>query len=105
MINHFRNHYELTRKDLLIKNLKRMQRSLIRDERTAEVIIFLFTGRCNLPRKWGRDGGGGWGLSKIIIILEKRKKRMQRSLIREERTAEVGAVFLYNSSSNESVRA
>mmetsp|Transcript_38671 Transcript_38671/g.95657 ORF Transcript_38671/g.95657 Transcript_38671/m.95657 type:complete len:363 (-) Transcript_38671:104-1192(-) len=42
MINHFRNHYELTRKDLLIKNLKRMQRSLIRDERTAEADMFDF---------------------------------------------------------------
>ena len=30
-INHFRNHYELTRKDNLIKNLKRMQRQLQRE--------------------------------------------------------------------------
>ena len=29
-INHFPNHYELTRKDNLIKNLKRTQRALIR---------------------------------------------------------------------------
>ena len=24
-VNHFRNHYELTRKDLLVKNLKRIK--------------------------------------------------------------------------------
>ena len=30
-INHFRNHYELTRKDNLIKNLKRCQRQLQRE--------------------------------------------------------------------------
>ena len=30
-INHFRNHYELTRKDNLIKNLKRTQRALLRE--------------------------------------------------------------------------
>lgn len=29
-INHFRNHYELTRKDLLVKNLKRMKKQLQR---------------------------------------------------------------------------
>ena len=35
-LNHFRNHYELTRKDLLIKNLKRMKKSLERDDRAIE---------------------------------------------------------------------
>eukprot|EP00929_Paragymnodinium_shiwhaense_P061318 TRINITY_DN30618_c0_g1_i1.p1 TRINITY_DN30618_c0_g1~~TRINITY_DN30618_c0_g1_i1.p1 ORF type:complete len:472 (+),score=111.48 TRINITY_DN30618_c0_g1_i1:211-1626(+) len=30
-VNHFRNHYELTRKDLLVKNLKRAQRQAQRD--------------------------------------------------------------------------
>ena len=29
-INHFPNHYELTRKDLLVKNLKRTRRNLVR---------------------------------------------------------------------------
>eukprot|EP00939_MAST-03C_sp_MAST-3C-sp1_P004009 g4009.t1 len=28
LVNHFPNHYELTRKDLLIKNVKRMRKSL-----------------------------------------------------------------------------
>jgi len=30
-INHFPNHYELTRKDLLIKNLKRAKKQLDRE--------------------------------------------------------------------------
>lgn len=30
-VNHFRNHYELTRKDLLVKNIKRAQRQAQRD--------------------------------------------------------------------------
>jgi hypothetical protein len=32
-INHFPNHYELTRKDLLLKNLKRTKRQLEREVR------------------------------------------------------------------------
>lgn len=31
MINHFPNHYELTRKDLLVKNVKRYRKELERD--------------------------------------------------------------------------
>jgi len=27
-VNHFRNHYELTRKDLMVKNLKRHKKQL-----------------------------------------------------------------------------
>ncbi len=34
-INHFPNHYELTRKDLLIKNLKRAKKQLDREVRAA----------------------------------------------------------------------
>ena len=35
-INHFRNHYELTRKDLLIKNLKRTKKQLEREDKGVE---------------------------------------------------------------------
>ncbi len=35
-INHFPNHYELTRKDLLIKNLKRAKRQLEREVCTTQ---------------------------------------------------------------------
>ena len=35
-LNHYRNHRELCRKDLLIKNLKRMKRSLQRDGNSDE---------------------------------------------------------------------
>ena len=41
-INHFRNNYELTRKDNLIKNLKRMQRQLVREGRDDEARRFDF---------------------------------------------------------------
>lgn len=30
-VNHFLNHYELTRKDLLVKNMKRMKRQCEKD--------------------------------------------------------------------------
>ena len=41
-VNHFRNHYELTRKDLMVKNLKRMKRQLERDDRGAEAAQYDF---------------------------------------------------------------
>lgn len=31
MINHFPNHYELTRKDLMVKNLKRYRKELAKE--------------------------------------------------------------------------
>ncbi|GAX80569.1 hypothetical protein CEUSTIGMA_g8006.t1 [Chlamydomonas eustigma] len=39
LINHFPNHYELTRKDLLVKNIKRHQRTLKRDGGPSDDII------------------------------------------------------------------
>ncbi len=41
-VNHFRNHYELTRKDLLVKNLKRMKRQLEKEDKKAEAKKFDF---------------------------------------------------------------
>ena len=41
-INHFRNHYELTRKDNLVKNLKRTQRQLQREGKEDEARRFDF---------------------------------------------------------------
>uniref|UniRef100_A0A7S0WWM7 Tubulin--tyrosine ligase-like protein 9 n=1 Tax=Chlamydomonas leiostraca TaxID=1034604 RepID=A0A7S0WWM7_9CHLO len=41
-INHFPNHYELTRKDLLIKNLKRAKKQLEREERYMEAAQYNF---------------------------------------------------------------
>uniref|UniRef100_A0A7S2WSR1 Tubulin--tyrosine ligase-like protein 9 n=2 Tax=Mucochytrium quahogii TaxID=96639 RepID=A0A7S2WSR1_9STRA len=41
-VNHFRNHYELTRKDLLVKNLKRMKRQLERSDDLAEAARYSF---------------------------------------------------------------
>jgi tubulin polyglutamylase TTLL9 len=41
-VNHFRNHYELTRKDLIIKNLKRQKKMLEREDRTTEASKYDF---------------------------------------------------------------
>lgn len=41
-MNHFRNHYEITRKDLLVKNLKRMKRQLERSDAYGEAARFAF---------------------------------------------------------------
>lgn len=35
-VNHFRNHYELTRKDLMVKNLKRITKQMVREDKQAE---------------------------------------------------------------------
>jgi hypothetical protein len=39
-LNHFRNHYELTRKDLLVKNLKRTVRALEKDNDAAQARLY-----------------------------------------------------------------
>jgi len=53
-INHFRNHYELTRKDNLIKNLKRMQRQLQREGKDEEAKrCDFFPGTYVLPADYG----------------------------------------------------
>lgn len=41
-VNHFRNHYELTRKDLLVKNVKRMRKQLERMEDHEEAAAYNF---------------------------------------------------------------
>lgn len=41
-INHFRNHYELTRKDLMIKNLKRYKKNLEREGKAEEANNYNF---------------------------------------------------------------
>lgn len=41
-INHFPNHYELTRKDLLVKNLKRAKKQLEKEDRGAEAAQYNF---------------------------------------------------------------
>ena len=41
-VNHFRNHYELTRKDLLVKNLKRHKKQLAKEGKHEEVLLYDF---------------------------------------------------------------
>ena len=53
-INHFPNHYELTRKDNLIKNLKRTQRALQREGLVEEAARYdFFPGTYVLPADYG----------------------------------------------------
>ncbi|CUG88456.1 tubulin tyrosine ligase, putative [Bodo saltans] len=53
-INHFRNHYELTRKDLMVKNLKRMKKALEREDRADEAAKFeFFPATYSLPVDYG----------------------------------------------------
>ena len=53
-LNHFRNHYELTRKDNLIKNLKRTQRGLQREGLAEEAAKYdFFPGTYLLPADYG----------------------------------------------------
>eukprot|EP00736_Rhodelphis_marinus_P007980 Rmarinus@m.3497 len=53
-VNHFRNHYELTRKDLLIKNLKRMKKQLEREDRHEEAMKYdFFPTSFVLPQEYG----------------------------------------------------
>ncbi|KAG8345343.1 putative Tubulin tyrosine ligase family [Trypanosoma vivax] len=53
-INHFRNHFELTRKDLMVKNLKRMRKTLEREGRADEASEFdFFPATFSLPQDYG----------------------------------------------------
>ncbi|XP_034454847.1 probable tubulin polyglutamylase TTLL9 [Hippoglossus hippoglossus] len=52
-INHFRNHYELTRKNLLVKNLKRYRKNLEREVGSMEALrCDFFPCTFSLPREY-----------------------------------------------------
>ncbi|KAJ3087518.1 putative tubulin polyglutamylase ttll9, partial [Quaeritorhiza haematococci] len=71
-INHYRNHYELTRKDLLVKNVKRMIKTIEKEHGKHESAKFEFISTSyTLPqehalfqeefkRQGGRPGGSVW---------------------------------------------
>ena len=53
-VNHFRNHYELTRKDHMVKNLKRMVSTLRREDKAAEAANYdFFPVTYLLPMEYG----------------------------------------------------
>ena len=53
-VNHFRNHYELTRKDFTVRNLKRMRKALEREEKFEEAAKFeFFPATYSLPADYG----------------------------------------------------
>ncbi|CAM9615612.1 unnamed protein product [Ectocarpus sp. 4 AP-2014] len=72
-LNHFPNHYELTRKDLMVKNLKRMRKQLERNDCQAEAASYCFwTGTFVLPSEYGmfveefkRSPGAVWIMKPI----------------------------------------
>jgi len=72
-VNHFRNHYELTRKDLLIKNLKRMKRQLERSDMYDEAEKYaFFPSTYVLPQEYSlfleefkRSSGATWIMKPI----------------------------------------
>ena len=72
-INHFPNHYELTRKDLLVKNLKRTRRNLVRSGQHEEAMRYgFFPATFVLPGEYGlfleefkRSGGASWIMKPI----------------------------------------
>ncbi|OAE32762.1 hypothetical protein AXG93_3556s1120 [Marchantia polymorpha subsp. ruderalis] len=52
--NHFRNYYELTRKDFLIKNLKRMKKTLEKEDKLEEAANYnFFPQTYALPAEYG----------------------------------------------------
>ena len=53
IINHFPNHYELTRKDLMVKNIKRYRKDLSREVRAV----------------WWASGGSVRGVPNRVIYL------------------------------------
>mmetsp|Transcript_13455 Transcript_13455/g.25936 ORF Transcript_13455/g.25936 Transcript_13455/m.25936 type:complete len:413 (+) Transcript_13455:154-1392(+) len=72
-VNHFRNHYELTRKDLLVKNLKRMKRQLEKSEQHTEAAEYnFFPSTYVLPQEYSlfleefkRSSGATWIMKPI----------------------------------------
>jgi tubulin polyglutamylase TTLL9 len=54
-VNHFKNHYELTRKDNLVKNIKRMKKQLERADAVDEAAKYSFLPTSFvLPAEYGR---------------------------------------------------
>lgn len=53
-LNHFRNHYELTRKDIMVKNLKRMRKVIEKDGELEELAQWdFFPATFSLPQDYG----------------------------------------------------
>eukprot|EP00240_Pyramimonas_obovata_P004703 CAMPEP_0118960834 /NCGR_PEP_ID=MMETSP1169-20130426/63839_1 /TAXON_ID=36882 /ORGANISM="Pyramimonas obovata, Strain CCMP722" /LENGTH=414 /DNA_ID=CAMNT_0006908987 /DNA_START=38 /DNA_END=1282 /DNA_ORIENTATION=- len=66
-VNHFRNHYELTRKDLMVKNLKRAKKALEKEARYMQAASYdFFPQTFSLPSEYSmfvdefKKSGGVW---------------------------------------------
>ncbi len=72
-VNHFKNHFELTRKDNLVKNIKRMKKQLERADALEEAAKYSFLPTSFvLPAEYGlfveafkREPGGLWIMKPI----------------------------------------
>ncbi|KAJ3324857.1 putative tubulin polyglutamylase ttll9, partial [Gonapodya sp. JEL0774] len=97
-INHFRNHYELTRKDLLVKNLKRTFKTVEREHGRAAALKFDFvTPTFVLPGEYAlfqeefrRAQGGVWIMKPVgksqgkgIFLISKPSQIAQWSVRRD----------------------
>ncbi|KAJ3377749.1 putative tubulin polyglutamylase ttll9, partial [Entophlyctis sp. JEL0112] len=82
-INHFRNHYELTRKDLLVKNIKRMIKTMEKEYGKAEGAKYDFI--CT-----------SYGISKSIGIVTNIRPVLpqEHALFQEEFKRNVGSVWI-----------
>jgi tubulin polyglutamylase TTLL9 len=84
-INHFRNHYELTRKDLLVKNLKRMKRQLERTDTHAEANKYsFFPATFVLPAEYG------------LFVEEFKRTPGVTWIMKPVGRAQVKGIFLFN---------
>lgn len=63
-LNHFPNHYELTRKDLMVKNLKRMRKQLERNYCEKEAMKYWY-----VPVVSFLPGDGSSGIALLAIPL------------------------------------
>eukprot|EP01138_Halocafeteria_seosinensis_P016261 gb/GECG01016591.1/.p1 GENE.gb/GECG01016591.1/~~gb/GECG01016591.1/.p1 ORF type:complete len:475 (+),score=56.37 gb/GECG01016591.1/:1-1425(+) len=84
-VNHFRNHYELTRKDLLVKNIKRMKKQLEKSESKDEANKYDF-----LPESYVLPGEYG-------LFVEAFKRRPGATWIMKPiGKAQGRGIFLFN---------
>ncbi|KAF0852603.1 tubulin tyrosine ligase [Andalucia godoyi] len=72
-VNHFRNHYELTRKDFLIKNVKRARKQLEKEDRVQEAakydfapLTFVVPSEYNLFVEEFKRYPGAWWIMKPV---------------------------------------
>jgi len=109
-VNHFPNHVELTRKDLLAKNLKRARKALEKDGHTSDALRFAFfpttfvlpNEHAMFVRSFKDNGGGVWIIKPIGraqgsgIFLVNRLKQVEQWLKERQSAARERAASTSN---------